>query len=720
MADPAAGLINGAALVQGLMTHGQQTQDFVGTMFDAAARRRAGRAVADGDFTGAARILGDRGLIPDAQTAADRGTAQQVLTSANSGDFTGAETTAAAAGDPSLYNTAQSAEVADRTQRATWITHAADALAQIPAPVDPTTGQPDTSAREQAFQEHIIPTLRAMGVHDDVISQIAGSHLTDQALASFRTTVSGMQNMELRTDETTGDIIGVDTRTGESRVVHHGTPMPRQIGQTIYYPPGWDPNAPDGGQGVGGGSAAAPALSTSPTVNADSATPVSFQAPVAGPVTSRFGHRTRPTAGATSDHHGMDYGVPVGTVVTAAAPGEVIAAGPDGGLGTAVRIRHADGSVSIYGHLSATNVHVGSRVDQGQAVGHSGATGTVTGPNLHFEVLDPSGHPVNPAGLLHPQGETPTPPPPPTTTAAAPAATAPARNGWTARPVPPTAAQQEASRRADAAEHRADHAQATADAHLHLAQQNAADQNAPSVITDEDVDFWAQSVLRDGARGMPSLGQGRAASRDRQRITHRAAEIERLTGETGGDAAQRIAENRGAYRTLQTVRTRRAQLEQQVDEARRVGSLMLRGMPDAQNGPSPLLNQPYRAILNRGAGNAGVSRFNIAVNTFGEVYARVMTGATGSAAATDSARQRAHQLLNPDQSPTQIRANYQQMLQEMAAQSGALDAGEQAAIAQIRSEPTRRTPAAGGVQTPARPANPNALPPGVTLLRTHR
>lgn len=689
--DPSVGLINGANLVQGLMQHGRETQDYIAGQFDTAARRQAGGLIASGDHAGAARVLSSRGLLPEGSTQQSAADAQNVLTAENSGDFTGAQTAAAQAGDSSLYSHAQAAEVADRTERATWITHAADALAQIPAPVDPNTGQADTSAREQAFRDQITPVLRAMGVHDDVISQVEASHLTDQALASFRTTVAGMQNMELRTDETTGDIIGVDPRTGQSRVVHHGTPMPRQIGQTIYYPPGWDPNATDGQ----GGATTPPALSASPTVNADSATPVAFQAPVAGPVTSRFGHRTRPTAGATSDHHGMDYGVPVGTVVTAAAPGEVIAAGPDGGLGTAVRIRHADGSVSIYGHLSATNVHVGSRVDQGQAVGHSGATGTVTGPNLHFEVLDPDGHPVDPAGLLHPQGATPPPPAPPTTGAAAPADAAPRPNGWTARPVAPTAAQQEASRRADRADQRAEHAQQTADAHLRLAQQQAANQDAPSVVTDQDVDFWAQAVLRDGARAMPPLGNGRNATRDRQRIVHRAAELERLTGETGGDAYQRIHENQGAYRTLQTVRTRRAQLEQQVDEARRVGSLVLQAMPDGQNGTQPWINRPYRAFLNQ-TGHGGVSQFNIAVNTFGEVYARVMTGATGSAPATDSARQRAHQLLNPDQSPTQIRRNYNQMLQEMAAQSGALDAGEQAAIAQIRSGPR---PAAGATPT---------------------
>lgn len=106
--------------------------------------------------------------------------------------------------------------------------------------------------------------------------------------------------------------------------------------------------------------------------------------PVSGPITSGFGHRERPTAGATTEHGGIDYGVPVGTSVSAAGAGEVIAAGPQGGYGNAVRIRHENGDVTLYGHLSGVDVKVGDQVLAGQVVGKSGATGTTTGPNLHF------------------------------------------------------------------------------------------------------------------------------------------------------------------------------------------------------------------------------------------------------------------------------------------------------------------------------------------------
>lgn len=109
-----------------------------------------------------------------------------------------------------------------------------------------------------------------------------------------------------------------------------------------------------------------------------------YSPPVSGPITSGFGHRVQPTAGATTEHGGIDYGVPVGTSVSAAGAGEVVTAGPSGGYGNAVRIRHENGDITLYGHLSAVGVKVGDQVSAGQALGKSGATGTTTGPNLHF------------------------------------------------------------------------------------------------------------------------------------------------------------------------------------------------------------------------------------------------------------------------------------------------------------------------------------------------
>lgn len=121
-----------------------------------------------------------------------------------------------------------------------------------------------------------------------------------------------------------------------------------------------------------------------------------FHAPVNARITSGFGERAQPIAGATTDHMGVDYGVPTGTPVAAAADGQVVSAGPKGGYGNAVVIRHADGSTTLYGHLSVMHVKPGDEVHGGQNIAASGATGVVTGPHLHFAHYDAQGRALNP------------------------------------------------------------------------------------------------------------------------------------------------------------------------------------------------------------------------------------------------------------------------------------------------------------------------------------
>lgn len=85
-------------------------------------------------------------------------------------------------------------------------------------------------------------------------------------------------------------------------------------------------------------------------------------------------------------HTGVDFLVPTGTSVKAAAAGHVVTSGWGGSYGYQVVIRHADGRYTQYAHLSAISVKTGQTVAAGQRIGRSGATGNVTGPHLHFEV----------------------------------------------------------------------------------------------------------------------------------------------------------------------------------------------------------------------------------------------------------------------------------------------------------------------------------------------
>lgn len=125
-----------------------------------------------------------------------------------------------------------------------------------------------------------------------------------------------------------------------------------------------------------------------------------FVSPVeGGRVSSGFGPRAAPVAGASTDHNGIDYAVPVGTPVKAAAPGVVVSVSEDGKSGKFVRVRHPDGTISGYAHLSAQDVQRGQVVKQGDILGASGATGTTSGPNLHFTLFK-DGKNIDPASLL--------------------------------------------------------------------------------------------------------------------------------------------------------------------------------------------------------------------------------------------------------------------------------------------------------------------------------
>ncbi len=105
------------------------------------------------------------------------------------------------------------------------------------------------------------------------------------------------------------------------------------------------------------------------------------------------GYFIRPVPGAKTQgihgHNGVDFGVPVGTGVKAAAGGVVIASkigGWNGGYGGLVIISHPNGTQTLYAHLSASLVSPGQKVDRGQYIGLSGNTGKSTGPHLHFEI----------------------------------------------------------------------------------------------------------------------------------------------------------------------------------------------------------------------------------------------------------------------------------------------------------------------------------------------
>lgn len=85
-------------------------------------------------------------------------------------------------------------------------------------------------------------------------------------------------------------------------------------------------------------------------------------------------------------HTGLDFNVPTGTIILASSPGVVIQSGYNGDFGISVTIRHEWGT-SIYGHLNESFVDVDTKATRGMKIGLSDATGTATGPHLHFGIM---------------------------------------------------------------------------------------------------------------------------------------------------------------------------------------------------------------------------------------------------------------------------------------------------------------------------------------------
>ncbi|MET7935789.1 transglycosylase family protein [Streptomyces sp. NPDC005322] len=127
-------------------------------------------------------------------------------------------------------------------------------------------------------------------------------------------------------------------------------------------------------------------------------------APVNGPITAAYG--VRGSRWASGHHTGVDFAVPIGTSVRAAAPGTVVAAGWGGAFGYQVIIHHADGLYTQYAHLSALTVRTGQTVEAGRRIARSGNTGNTTGPHLHFEVRTSPryGSDIDPLAYLRARG----------------------------------------------------------------------------------------------------------------------------------------------------------------------------------------------------------------------------------------------------------------------------------------------------------------------------
>ena len=139
-----------------------------------------------------------------------------------------------------------------------------------------------------------------------------------------------------------------------------------------------------GGFAQGGGELMKPDSTRTPTGN------LQWSLPVAGTITSQFGHRVDPITGEVSSHTGTDIACAEGTPILAAADGTVtVANGLDswgGSYGYYIQIDHGGGLETLYAHCSSICVTTGQQVQAGEVIGYVGHTGRVTGNHLHLEV----------------------------------------------------------------------------------------------------------------------------------------------------------------------------------------------------------------------------------------------------------------------------------------------------------------------------------------------
>jgi len=124
-----------------------------------------------------------------------------------------------------------------------------------------------------------------------------------------------------------------------------------------------------------------------------------------GHVTSNFGSRRHPLLQYTRMHTGVDWAAGMGTPIYAAGNGTIEKIGWEGGYGKFIKIRHANGYATGYGHMSAfaRNMAEGAKVRQGQIIGYVGSTGLSTGAHLHYEIMINGRH-VDPMKIRLPRG----------------------------------------------------------------------------------------------------------------------------------------------------------------------------------------------------------------------------------------------------------------------------------------------------------------------------
>ena len=159
-----------------------------------------------------------------------------------------------------------------------------------------------------------------------------------------------------------------------------------------YVPP---TKAPSSDSGSGSGSSGSTEATTPAVSSGGWMVPCSYVL-----LSSPFGKRTSPTAGASSNHQGVDLAGSRGTPIKASKAGVVTVRSSSKSAGNYVTIKHDNTYSSIYMHMENSIVSKGQMVSQGQVIGYMGDSGITTGVHLHFGIIKNGGY-VNPASYMY-------------------------------------------------------------------------------------------------------------------------------------------------------------------------------------------------------------------------------------------------------------------------------------------------------------------------------
>ncbi len=247
----------------------------------------------------------------------------------------------------------------------------------------------ETQLRTQAASAEAATTSRPPTVGTDFEAQLA------RAMGADGPASGPEANAEVDASAPTAAAPASSPVTSSSSASGPAGTQPLTLGQMLHLytlPPGTVNRSPAMPDPAGAPAPVAPAgdvrsaAAASRSANGDDLGVGPVARPLPGAVGSEYGNRVHPVHGGVRMHHGADIGAPTGTPIHSFAAGTVTFAGSRGGYGNMVIVEHANGITSRYAHQSAMDVSVGQRVAAGEQLGRVGATGTATGPHLHFEL----------------------------------------------------------------------------------------------------------------------------------------------------------------------------------------------------------------------------------------------------------------------------------------------------------------------------------------------